>query len=168
MRRFRELRGYSLGLVALLMAFATAGYFYAGLTLNARPKATLPKHPISITAQNRQLELEVLYVNTPTQWLYVHRQPLTENQGILYRFPDVRDAGWTTQQYRVAISVAFLDAKGRVVKILDMEPCTLPDSRKCPIYAPGAAYRMALEVNRGWFRQNRVQEGDRVNAKPVP
>lgn len=168
MPSFREMRGYSLVLVALLIALATAGYFYAGIALRDRPSPVIPKHPLSISSQGQTLELKVAYANSPRQWLFVHRKPLRAGEGILYRFPDVRDAGWTTQQYRSPISVAFLDARGTIVKLLDMEPCTLSDSRKCPLYTPGVAYRMALEVNRGWFRQNRVQEGDQVLARPLP
>ena len=48
----------------------------------------------------------------------------------------------------IPLSVAFADADGEIVTILDMEPCK---ADPCPVYDPGAPYRTALEANKGAF-----------------
>jgi uncharacterized membrane protein (UPF0127 family) len=40
-----------------------------------------------------------------------------------------------------------------------MEPCR---AEPCPAYRPDAAYRLALEVNRGAFARWGVAAGDRI------
>ena len=62
----------------------------------------------------------------------------------------------------IPLSIAFFDADGRILRILDMEPC---EADPCPVYDPEVAYRGALEVNKGVFARWRVSEGDRVRVE---
>ncbi len=55
------------------------------------------------------------------------------------------------------LSIAFWDASGTIVDILDMQPC---NADSCPTYAASAAYTTALEMNQGWFERNGIQIGD--------
>ena len=59
----------------------------------------------------------------------------------------------------IPLSIAFADADGMIVSILDMEPC---ETDPCEIYDPGVTYRSALEVNQGAFSRWGVEEGDRL------
>ncbi|GEM85932.1 DUF192 domain-containing protein [Meiothermus granaticius] len=158
------MKSYALGLVALLVAVATAGYFYAGRTLNA-PPPTLPKRTVSIESAGHVLRLPVGLVLTPRQWFVSHRGDLLQVEGLFHQFPEVRDSPWNTAGFRYAVSVAFLDGNGSILKIMDMEPCSSPSPRTCPEYAPEVAYRMALEVRKGWFTQHKVRPGDVVRLE---
>jgi uncharacterized membrane protein (UPF0127 family) len=68
-------------------------------------------------------------------------------------------ADWLCSQ---RLSIAFLDAEGRIVAIRQMERCTSPVAERCERYAPGVPYRSALEVNRGYFASHVVGIGHRV------
>ena len=48
----------------------------------------------------------------------------------------------------IPLSIAFIDADGRILDLIDMQPCTTPI---CERYGPDAPYRYALEVPQGWF-----------------
>ena len=63
----------------------------------------------------------------------------------------------------IPLSIAFADAEGTIVSILDMEPC---EADPCEIYDPGVPYRSALEVNQGAFDDWGVQVGDRLTLEP--
>jgi uncharacterized membrane protein (UPF0127 family) len=63
----------------------------------------------------------------------------------------------------IPLSIAFVDARERIVRILDMVPCR---ADPCPRYEPEVAYRSALEVNRGAFERWGVSVGDRVTIRP--
>ena len=163
MKPLRDLRGYSLGLIALIVALSTGGYFYAGQLMNSQPPQN-PRRTLTISTANQTLDLKVIYAFTPRQWIS-SRQEIAPNEGVLYAFPNARDLGWSTQSYSFPISVAFLDRSGTIVRIMDMEPCAQADPQRCPIYEPKVAYRKALEVRRGWFEQNKVKPGDKVTVK---
>lgn len=88
----------------------------------------------------------------------MHRRMLPENRGMLFIFPDVsHHAMWMMNTY-VPLSVAFLDAKGVIINIEDMEPLTQNShSAKKPA-------KYALEMNRGWFRKRGIKPGARIDG----
>jgi uncharacterized protein len=74
---------------------------------------------------------------------------------------DVAGAFWM-KNTRIPLSIAFYDARGRIVRILDMAPCT---ADPCALYDPKSTYRGALEVNKGAFRRWKVRVGDRITVR---
>ena len=90
------------------------------------------------------------------------RTRLARNAGMAFVWrSDVAGAFWM-KNTRVPLSIAFYDARGRIVRILDMAPC---NADPCPLYDPKATYRGALEVNRGAFRRWKVRVGDRITVR---
>jgi uncharacterized protein len=89
----------------------------------------------------------------------MHREELAPGEGMVFLFDEDETSGFWMKNTLIPLSIAFYDANGVIVRILDMEPCT---EEPCPVYEPGAPYRGALEVNRGAFRRLGVEAGDRV------
>ena len=87
------------------------------------------------------------------------RASLPPNAGMMFRFPEPTDAGFWMKDTLLPLSIAFWDVDGRIVAILDMEPCT---ADPCPVHRPGATYDTALEMRRGWFDEHGIEIGDRV------
>ncbi len=56
------------------------------------------------------------------------------------------------------LSVAFLDAKGVITRISDMQPQSLE------LHCSGQNTLYALEMEQGWFRQRGIGAGDRVQG----
>ena len=86
------------------------------------------------------------------------RQALAADAGMLFLFPADRSTGFWMQDTYVPLSIAFIDAQGAIVDLLDMAPLTTT------IHTPSAPYRWALEVNQGWFAEQGVGVGDRVRV----
>ena len=59
----------------------------------------------------------------------------------------------------IPLSIAFWDDAGRIISILDMDPCT---EDPCPSYGPDDPFIGAVEVARGTFERHGVAVGDRV------
>ncbi len=172
MNRHGGIRSYGLGLLALAVALSTAGYFLAGQTLNMRSSQQrtwlAPRNIATFTTEKGTLELPIYKISNPRQLEAFPRQNLKANQGILYHFPQARDASWSGLGFSEAASVAFLDSRGKILSILEMEPCpTSPQGKGCRSYDPGVVYRQVLEVKRGWFAQNQVRPGTVVRVKPL-
>lgn len=84
------------------------------------------------------------------------RASLPAEEGMLFRFAADTTGGFWMQNTLVPLSIAFIDAAGRIVDIQDMEPLTTT------AHAPPSAYRWTLEMNQGWFAAAGVAAGDTV------
>ena len=59
----------------------------------------------------------------------------------------------------VALNVAYIDSKGKIIDIYDMVP--LSRASICS----SAPVLYALEVNKGWFKVNDINIGDTINLE---
>lgn len=82
-------------------------------------------------------------------------ESLAREAGMLFLFPDDTRGGFWMKDTLVPLTIAFLDADGTVLAVLDMEPCA---ADPCPVHDPGVAYRAALEVNQGRLRDLGLHE----------
>ena len=64
---------------------------------------------------------------------------------------------WMRNTY-VPLSVAFIDAKGAILNVEDMEPLT--ENSHCAL---GPA-KFALEMNKGWFASRGLKAGTRIGG----
>jgi uncharacterized membrane protein (UPF0127 family) len=90
------------------------------------------------------------------------RDRLAGDAGMLFVFGEPANGRFWMKDTRIPLSVAFLGADGRVLRILDMEPCR---AEPCPVYDPRITYTSALEVNRGAFGRAGIGEGDVVEVE---
>ena len=90
----------------------------------------------------------------------MYRKALGKDDGMLFVFDEPAYHSMWMKNTLIPLSVAFIDANGRILNILDMQPQTLDTHT-----AAGPA-RYAIETNIGWFERNKVQAGDRVTGLP--
>src|SRR5690606_21344527 len=97
------------------------------------------------------------------------RDSLLESAGMLFLFERDRGAmtGYYMDRTRVPQDIAYADREGRIVTILRMHPCTA-ERYRCPQYAPGVPYAMALETHAGFFAARGVRVGDRLTIEDGP
>ncbi|MGH2756490.1 MAG: DUF192 domain-containing protein [Actinomycetota bacterium] len=91
------------------------------------------------------------------------RESLGEDAGMVFVFFDETSGGFWMKDTLIPLSIAFFGQDGRILKILDMEPC---EEDPCPIYEPGVAYRGAIEVNQGAFDRLGIEVGDEIRVSP--
>jgi len=119
---------------------------------------------VSIDTAGGEVTVPVEVADTPAERErgLMGRQSLASDDGMVFVFPkNSNDAFWMKDTL-IPLSIAFYDDRGRIVSLLDMEPCR---AEPCPLYSPGAAYRGALEVNRGAFDRWGVRVGDRLRLE---
>lgn len=77
---------------------------------------------------------------------------------MLFVFEETARHGMWMKNTYIPLSVAFLDERGAIINIADMEPHSL-DSH-------GAARpaKYALEMNRGWFRKRGIKPGAKLEG----
>ena len=85
------------------------------------------------------------------------RESLPDRAGMLFVWPEDTSAGFWMKDTLIPLSIAFIDAAGKIIDIQDMQP--LDETLR---YGPGP-YRYAVEANLGWFAENRIAVGDAVS-----
>lgn len=82
--------------------------------------------------------------------------------GMLFVWADDSSSSFWMQNTPMPLSIAWIDATGRIVSTSDMEPCgNVPT---CPLYAPEGNYRFALEVPQGQLDELGLVEGATVRV----
>lgn len=88
----------------------------------------------------------------------MHRKALATNAGMLFVFDErAVHCMWMKNTF-VPLSVAFLDERGTILNIADMEPHS--EQSHCA----SAPARLALEMNRGWFAQRGIKPGMQIGG----
>jgi hypothetical protein len=131
------------------------------LLTQAGAAGAFPRATAVLDTGERQVRLTVEVADEPDEWRVglMNRRSLARNAGMIFLFPQPTRGGFWMKNTLIPLSIAFFDARGRILRIMVMTPCR---ADPCPTYDPNVAYRGALEVNRGSFGRWGVRRGDRV------
>jgi uncharacterized membrane protein (UPF0127 family) len=121
-----------------------------------------PRVVIETRAGEQEIAVEIADTDAERQRGLMNRTSLDADAGMVFLFPSETAGGFWMKNTLIPLSIAFYDADGRIVRILDMEPCRRDP---CRIYDPEVTYVGALEVNQGAFRRWNVSEGDRLRLE---
>lgn len=88
------------------------------------------------------------------------RESLPEGNGMIFVYPAEGPRSFWMKDTPLPLSIAFLDAEGRVVDLADLQPF---DTSPVPSAAPA---QYALEVPQGWFAAHGIGVGSRVTGLP--
>ncbi|HBV20761.1 MAG TPA: hypothetical protein DEF07_03455 [Nitrosomonas sp.] len=113
---------------------------------------------ISLQVSKYMLSAEVANTHRTRERGLMFRKSLGENAGMLFVFPQSAYYGMWMKNTILPLSVAFIDEKGIIINITDMEP----DSLVAHHSAGPAKY--ALEMNSGWFTSRKIGAGDLVSG----
>ena len=89
----------------------------------------------------------------------MERTALGENRGMLFVYPDEEVRSFWMKNTLIPLSIAYMDADGRIVDLQDMKP--LDDDP--PHYVSAEPAQYALEVNQGFFEEHGVKVGNRAD-----
>jgi uncharacterized membrane protein (UPF0127 family) len=136
-----------LGAMALAFASLCASADVAFKTTNIK----IGPHPLKVEVAASEPQR--------TQGL-MFREKLGRNDGMVFVFDEPAYHSMWMKNTLIPLSVAFVDAEGAILNILDMEPRTL-DS-----HTSAGPARYAIETNKGWFAEKKIKAGDKVTGLP--
>ena len=122
----------------------------------AEPKVEkLPTMFIEINQQ--RVEVEVADEAHERSRGLMYRQTLATGEGMLFVYPDTKMRSFWMKNTLIPLSIAFIDADGRILNIEDMAPQSLVSVLSV------APAQYALEVPKGWFALHSITAGDQIN-----
>lgn len=116
---------------------------------------------ITISINNRPLNVEVARTRQERQTGLMYRESLGWNEGMLFIFNNDAIRTFWMKDTTIPLSIAFLDKNGEVTDIFDMEPYSVD-----PVRSSRKA-RYAVEVNRGYFKECGLLIGDVIDLSVV-
>jgi len=141
--------------VSFRCVFAIRAAALAGLMLcSGSALAQQPALPtIALSAGIHVIRAEVAGTMASRSQGLMQRKSMAQGSGMLFLFDQSASHCMWMKNTLIPLSVAFIDARGEIVNIADMQP--LDESTHCA--ARPVPY--ALEMNLGWFRQRGISAG---------
>jgi len=132
------------------------------LALAALPAlADAPMRTAVLKIGAHSIKVEVAQTDEQREKGLMFRKQMGRDDGMLFIFDEPAYHAMWMKNTLIPLSVAFIDAQGTILNILDMEPQTL-DSHAA---AGPAVY--AIETNKGWFEGKKIKAGDKVAGLPA-
>lgn len=115
-------------------------------------------------------KLVPLYINGQTVFCEISETPekrskglmfreyLPKNQGMIFIYQDEQIRTYHMRDVKFPIDIAFVNGQGIIIDIQQMD---LDPTKKYPSKKPA---QFALEVNKNWFAENKIKEGDKLEG----
>lgn len=113
---------------------------------------------VELTIGKAKLKAEVAADNNTRTVGLMNRFSLQPDHGMLFVFAQSQPLAFWMKNTYVPLSIAYIDAQGVILNILDMKP---HDESTHP--SAGAAL-YALEMKQGWFKDRGIVAGNRVEG----
>ena len=91
----------------------------------------------------------------------MYRKNLAKNQGMLFKFPHNTFASFWMKNTYIPLDIAFLNEQGRILQIESLSPLNTK-----AVYSNHSC-KYALEVNKGWFTQNGIIVGSKIDGEGI-
>ncbi len=153
-------RHLALGALVIVAAVAATLAPVTARAQAAEKAQSLPTIPLVVGG--RKIVAEVARAPAEMATGLMWRFSLRPDHGMLFVYDQPRHMSFWMKNTFIPLSIAFIDADGRILNIEDMAPQTdqLHWSR-----APGV---YALEMRKGWFADQRIGPGAVVEGLPKP
>lgn len=115
---------------------------------------------ISLKAGMHMIRAEVAARPAEREQGLMFREKMGPNEGMVFLFGAPAGVCMWMKNTLIPLSVAFLDANGKIINIEDMKPQTLDShcAQRPAVYA--------LEMNLGWFKQRNIKAGSVIEGLP--
>ena len=135
------------------LALSIAGTAHGAASVEILPTVALSINGHKITA-------EVAATPERRSTGLMHRFSLQPDHGMVFVFDYPEPQGFWMKNTFIPLSIAFIDADGRIVNIEDMRP-----QDESTHWSRGIAL-YALEMKQGWFAGRKIAAGDVIKGLP--
>jgi uncharacterized protein len=130
------------------------------LTGLALAQVTLPS--VTLSVAGKAVTVEVADDARERSLGLMFRDHLAPNAGMLFVMSKPERASFWMKNTTLPLSIAYINPSGVILEIHDLQPL---DEKPVPSAFPNIGY--ALEMEQGWFRENGILAGDRIQGLPA-
>lgn len=99
---------------------------------------------------------EIARTSAQREYGFMNRKKIPDGTGMIFVFEADQVLAFWMKNTPTALSIAYIDSKGRIRDIFDMQPFSLSTVES------SCSVRYALEVPQGWFKKNGIRVGDTI------
>ena len=128
---------------------------FATILVEAKPEK------IKVTVENVKLELFIADTDSSRARGLMGVDYLGENEGMIFFWPSASKKCMWMKNTSIPLSIAFIKEEGVISDIYNLYPfSTLSVCSTDKV-------KYALEVNRGWFKENEITRGDTLISSQI-
>lgn len=141
-------------------------FIFSGSALAKSPDAVsaviFTKSEMKVGKKPIKVELAV----TPPQHEHglMFREKLDKDTGMLFVFDDESTLNFWMKNTIIDLSIAYIDKNYTIIDIQEMKATKVGDKSDIPVYPSAKPAKYALEMEKGWFKKNKIKVGDKVTA----
>lgn len=117
----------------------------------------------NIKLGNKVISVELAVTPEQHERGLMFRKELGPNSGMLFIFREKKILKFWMKNTFIPLSIGFFDEEGVLLEFFDMEPVKSELQQVLPSYSSSVPAKMALEVNRGWFKLQGIKPGDKLS-----
>jgi uncharacterized protein len=137
--------------------FAVSAILFAALAHAEMEAPKLPKVTLGIGGVHKVIA-EVASVPSDRAQGLMFRKKLSDNEGMLFVYPQPHITGMWMKNTLIPLSVAFIDDKGVIINVEEMKPETLD------AHMAKAPAKYSLEMSSGWFKKRKLGAGTKIKG----
>jgi uncharacterized membrane protein (UPF0127 family) len=123
---------------------------------------------ISFEKQKIKIGSKIIHVEiakTPDQHQYglMNRNSLPENNGMLFIFENEQTLSFWMKNTFIDLSIAYIDKNKQIVDIQEMKATNQMMVGDLPSYPSAKPALYALEMNKDWFKKNKIKVGQKFS-----
>ena len=116
---------------------------------------------LQIITSSGTVSVKIETASTPEQKTIglMYRKFLEKNSGMLFVFDKEEPKTFWMKNTLIPIDIIFISSGKKIVSFETMEPCA---ADPCVIYSSGRPAQYALEVNKGFVKENEITTGNQL------
>jgi hypothetical protein len=113
---------------------------------------------VELTLGGKRFDLKLATTPIARRQGLMHVARMPEDEGMLFVFPKSREQSFYMKNCLIDLDAIFLDARGKVVKIHEMD-VPEPGAEELQHYRSGEPAQFVIELNRGMAKKVGIEEG---------
>lgn len=111
---------------------------------------------------DRSVRVQLAVEPDETQRGLMYRESMGPDEGMIFIFPGPDQRGFWMKNTRIPLDIAYINPEGVIREIYPMHP-----GDTTTVASRGKDIQFALELNQGWFRENKVTPGARIDLSQL-
>lgn len=112
----------------------------------------------------KTIKVEIAKTDAQRNHGLMFRKSLGVDEGMLFVFNDEIQLSFWMKNTLIPLSIGFFNNKGVLLEVLEMVPETMLNLSP-KLYKSSKKAKYALEMNKNWFKKNKVKPGQKLNIE---